>query len=570
MQFKPPGCVVTKSIPFAIRWPVVIVLLALMFAAQPGVAQQVETGTTPAAAPVAQDPFGRDTPRGLVEGLLGALARGDYQQASVYLDLAAWPTSEHAVRGPQLARQLQTVLDRQGQFLTFAELSSAVTGRLTDGLDADLERLGALRAAEETYPILARRSDVDEVLVWRLAEETLIRIPGLAFSSVETPVDVILPTSLKETSVFGAPVGHWLALIAIALLSAAAAVVPVYLLIRQIDRAPDRHQRRRAIMLLRASAMPLGLILGVILVTTFSTLAGVSIVARATAGRVAEVVVWIALAWLLWRVIDAVSEFSIQQMSRRQRPTGVSAVALARRALKTIVVFIVALLALDTIGVDMTAGIAALGIGGLALALGAQKTIENFVGSLTLVVDRPVQVGDFCRFGDTLGTVEDIGMRSTRIRTLDRTVVTIPNGDFSTMQIENLTIRDQFLLKHELTLQYDTTNAQLRQILADLRELLEGNPSVVTDGARARFIEFGSDALIVELFAYVRAKDWADSLRIREDINLRIIEIVEEAGAGFAFPTRTIHLSVDDAQKIADVAARKQADPSPESDKASS
>ena len=532
-----------------IRLCLVVALLSLASAGA-AYAQMIDSGQTAAAPAEVQDPLGRSTPRGLVEGLLSALARGDYERAAAFIQLTAWPENERTARGPQLARQLQRVLDRNGQFSPFAELSNQSTGRLSDDLDPNLERVGSLKANDETYPLLARRVTVDDISYWQLAEETMTRIPALAFASTDAPIDSVLPDFLKDNALFGAPLGHWFAVVLAALLVSGLVAGVMVLATRYIDRLPASSRRRRPVMLLRAALKPLGLAIGVILVMIIANVSGISIVARTTTGRFAEILLWVAVAWLIWSVIDGVSEFSIQRMSRRQRPTGVSAVSLARRAAKTIIVGVVILAGLDTMGVDMTAGIAALGIGGLALALGAQKTIENFVGSLTLVIDRPVQVGDFCRFGENLGTVEDIGMRSTRIRTLDRTVVTVPNGEFSTMQIENYSVRDKFLLKHELTLQYDTTNDQMRTILANLREMLANDQDIVPESERVRFMGFGADALIVELFAYARAVDWSAFLEIRENVNLEIIRIVEEAGSGFAFPTRTVHLTVDDAAKL--------------------
>ncbi|MEF2559430.1 mechanosensitive ion channel family protein, partial [Aurantimonas sp. C2-5-R2] len=175
---------------------------------------------------------------------------------------------------------------------------------------------------------------------------------------------------------------------------------------------------------------------------------------------------------------------------------------------------------------ETSTGLAALGIGERALALGAQKTIENFVGSLTLVVDQPVRAGDFCQFGGMLGTVEDIGMRSTRIRTLDRTPVTVPNGKFSAMKIENFTRRDRFGFHHEFGLRYEATPNQMRQFLAALRTMFSVDTRLETESHRVRFLGYGADALPVEIFAYVFARDWNHFLEIQEELALQIMDIV--------------------------------------------
>ena len=199
----------------------------------------------------------------------------------------------------------------------------------------------------------------------------------------------------------------------------------------------------------------------------------------------------------------------------------------------------------SNIGIPITPVLAGLGVGGLAVALAAQSTIENVIGGLTLFGDRPVRVGEFCRFGDTLGTVEEIGLRSTRIRTLERTVVTVPNAEFSKMELENFNLRDQMLLHTTIGLRYETTPEQLRRVLAELYELLLTHPKVVDDPLWVRFAGFGAYSLDVEFFAYVGSADRLEFFAVREEIYLRIMDLIDEAGTGFAFPSQTHYLAQD-------------------------
>lgn len=189
--------------------------------------------------------------------------------------------------------------------------------------------------------------------------------------------------------------------------------------------------------------------------------------------------------------------------------------------------------------------LAGLGLGGLAVALAAQGTIQNFIGGFTLFADRPLSVGDFCRYGDKVGTVEGIGLRSTRIRSLERTVVTVPNAEFANLQLENFARRDRMLVRATLGLRYETTDDQLRFVLAELRELLIAHPRVLDDPARVRFVGFGEHALNVEVFAYVNTSDWNEFLAIQEDIYLRMMKVVREAGTSMAFPSRTLYHTRD-------------------------
>ena len=188
------------------------------------------------------------------------------------------------------------------------------------------------------------------------------------------------------------------------------------------------------------------------------------------------------------------------------------------------------------LGVPVVPVLAGLGVGGLALALAAQSTIENFLGGLTLFADRPVRVGDFCKFGDKLGVVEEIGLRSTRVRTLARTLVTVPNAEFAKLHLENYTKRDQMWYHPRLQLRYETTEDQIRYILVEVRKILYAHPKVSPDPARIRFVAFGSYSLDLDIYAYIEVTDYGEFLEVSEDLNLRIMGIVKKAGTGLAIP----------------------------------
>jgi len=201
----------------------------------------------------------------------------------------------------------------------------------------------------------------------------------------------------------------------------------------------------------------------------------------------------------------------------------------------------------NRLGIPVYGIVAGPGVGGLAIALAAQPTIENLIGGLNLFADKPIRVADFCKYGDAVGTVEAIGIRSTRIRGIDRTLTTIPNAALAKMPIVNLTRRDQMLIQAVIGLRYDTTPEQLRYILVRLREMLLGHPRVHPEPARARFIGFGASSLDIEVFAYVMTSDWNVFLGIREDILLRVMDIIEQGGSAIAFPSRTLYLGRDRA-----------------------
>ena len=201
-------------------------------------------------------------------------------------------------------------------------------------------------------------------------------------------------------------------------------------------------------------------------------------------------------------------------------------------------------------GINITAALAGLGVGGIAVALAAQKTLENVIGGVSLIADQALRVGDFLSLGDVQGTVEDVGLRSTRIRTLERTLVSLPNGQIANMKLETISVRDKFWFHPVIGLRYETTPVQLRTILSNFRESLRRHPNVDPSSVRVRFIRFGAFSLDVDIFAYASADDWSNFLEIQEELLFGIIDVVHMAGAGIAFPSQTTYLATDGSDKL--------------------
>jgi len=264
-----------------------------------------------------------------------------------------------------------------------------------------------------------------------------------------------------------------------------------------------------------------------------------------------EVVFFAAGSWAVMSFSGVIAETIINSPRMSQKGLDASLWRLGFRVLGLVIALLIIFKGLADIGVPVLPVAAAAGVSGLAVALAAQPTLENFIASLTLYFDRPLKVGDFCRYGEDpagfwrIGTVEEIGLRSVRLRGIDRTVTTIPNADFSKLQLINLATRDRMLLRTTITLRYETTPEQLRFVLAKLREMLLAHPKITEDPARVRFVGFGDCSLNVEIFAYGDTQDWNEFLGIQEDIYLRIIDIVNEAGTGFAFPSQTTYFARD-------------------------
>lgn len=267
------------------------------------------------------------------------------------------------------------------------------------------------------------------------------------------------------------------------------------------------------------------------------------------------------LAWFVLAVSDRLADaFSgSQDVPPEKRRVDAALMRILFRLLSIIGLVFLGVFAAEYVGIPLAPLVAGLGVGGLAIALAIRPTLENVIGGLTLFADRPVRVGDFCSYGDKIGTVEEIGLRSTRIRSLERTIVTVPNSEFAQMQIDNFAARDLRLLKTILQLRYETTPDQLRYVLAELRRMLLGHPMVTPDPARVRFVGYGAFSLDVEVFAYLRCQDHNVFLAIQEDILLRMADIIRDSGTGFAFPSQTLYVSRDTGVDAARAAKAEEA-----------
>jgi MscS family membrane protein len=244
----------------------------------------------------------------------------------------------------------------------------------------------------------------------------------------------------------------------------------------------------------------------------------------------------ITIAWLLWRLM-ALSLKHFRLIAERGHHTGVaSLLLLSERVGKVVVVLVAIFVVLSIAGVDTSTALAGVGLTGVAVALGAQKTVENLLGGVFLLTDRALAVGDTCSISNRVGTVEDVTLRSVRLRTPEQTLLMIPAGILAQSSLENLTSRTKILLQSMLRVRYGSTTSQLRQILTGVRELIEKHPGVETASARIRLVGFGEQAIELELFAYVLTTDWVEFLTVREELLLQIAAIIEESGTEFAQP----------------------------------
>jgi MscS family membrane protein len=262
-----------------------------------------------------------------------------------------------------------------------------------------------------------------------------------------------------------------------------------------------------------------------------------------------------AFYWALTRLTYWISLRMWNQMTSRGMYAERSLLSLTRRVLDVAIFFLIALLVFrDVLGWNLTAALAGLGIGGLAIGLGAQKTFENMMGGISILTDRAVLVGDACRIGDQRGIVEDIGLRSTKLRTEERTLVSIPNGTVATATLENFRLRDKILFRQVVRLRYDLAPDHVRYVLEQLRGVLARHPKVDEASARVRLLKLGENAIEVEIYAYILTREYREFLAVQEELILQAMDVLESSGAAVALPTQTTMVTREawiDPQKAA-------------------
>jgi MscS family membrane protein len=311
---------------------------------------------------------------------------------------------------------------------------------------------------------------------------------------------------------------------------------------RVLAHVVARTQTRWDDLLLERVARPLTGLWAIALFTAFHAWLGLGAEESAVVHHVLRAATYLTLFWAGFRAVDVAFAAASTGPWTRTSPAVVGFLPLGRKVGKIVLLALGLVAVLNELGFQVASLLAGLGIGGIALALAAQKTVENLFGSVAIGVDQPFRVGDFVRVEDVLGTVEAIGMRSTRIRTLDRTLVSFPNGKLADMRAETFAVRDRIRLVANLGLAYGTTAEQMRAVLQGVEATLRSQPKLWPEGLSVRFTEFKDSTLNVEVVAWFATADWSEFTAIRQDVLLEWMALVERAGTSFAFPTRTVHV----------------------------
>jgi MscS family membrane protein len=480
------------------------------------------------------DDFDRGVPRTCLLGFLDAANQADFERAAKYLDLRYLPYGVSPQQGPELARQLKIVLDR-ALWVDPELLSTDPEGYAEGELHSSRDLIGRIQVGERKIDLLLQRVPRDDgVLIWKISSATVNWIPDLYAEYGYGRVGERLARLMPSGEFLGLQLWQWL--MAFGLLIAAYIIVYVPTKIAAI--LINRRATELSAKVAGFVTGPFRLLLALVLAGTQVELIHPSIKARAIMNT--QTLLTITLCWTCIILIGLLRDFFAIRLLKKGSEAGVVLMRPITRILQVLVVVVAMMIWVENLGFKATSLLAGLGIGGLALALAAQKSIENVIGAISLFGSAPVKIGDFGRFGGKLGTVEEIGLRYTNIRTLDRTIVHIPNAVFADMELENFTDREKIWYHPVIKLSRKTSPDQIRYILVEVRKMLYSHPGVDPEPARVRFTGFGSDSLNIDVFAYILRTVYSEYLEVAEDLNLRIMDIISKAGTELALPVQNV------------------------------
>jgi MscS family membrane protein len=520
-----------------------LVLSAVVFCA-PLIAQDALTQILqPAVATTPSKPadhLGRDTPYGTVFGFLQAASSGNYTLAAQYLQLS---TARRQSEGDALAMKLKAAMDRS--FAGNLQPSRQPEGVPQEGVPLDRQKLGTMSSGDVEDDLdLLRVTDPTAGRIWLISADTLSKIPDLYDQVEARQVETNLPAWTVKHQLGGMPLWQWFALFVLVPIAAAAGWLVLAVLQLPL-RWWARHRGKTDLEHSRSLSGPLWLLIATSIHRIGAVYVDMPLLSRHYYGQITAIAFAISGAWILWRVI----RWSLHRVRNRAIALGHSGTGslmlLGERMIKAGIFLLAVFFILGILGVNLTTALAGVGIGGLAVGFGAQQTIANLFGGVSVLGDEVIRVGDLCKFGDRTGTVEDIGLRSTRVRTEERTLLAIPNGTVATINVENLSRRDKIIFKTVLNFHLDTSSEHLEAVLADLRRLLTTHDKVEPSTARVRLIEVTASSINVEVVCYVLTQNFDVFSNVREDLLLQIMKYVEESPANLARPSQTLYLSPD-------------------------
>lgn len=480
------------------------------------------------------------SPRAAVQSFADAGRNGDFAGAAAFMALSA---PEYAGREAELAGRLKSVLDsRLG--LDFERLSPLAEGESGDGLPLDREQVGVIKTrAGKSIPIRLTRVGRGDARRWIFSSATVASVDELFADLPDYWIRERLPDVLRTPGPFGVLAWQWIALLVLIPLSAILGLLlgrPTRAVLRRLVARTSTDLDDKLVTSARGPIILLWSVLASRLALGWLAL---PVDAALFIGEMQQALAIVAAFWMILRAITVLQDNLAQEEWTAKHPALRSLIPLGARIARVFVFIAAVLVTISQFGYPIATILAGLGIGGIAVALGAQKSLEHFFGSVSIGIDQPFRVGDWVIINGVEGEIEAIGLRSTQIRTLDRTVVSMPNGQLADTRSENFARRERIHWRTNIGLTYGTPSATLRTVRDEIEALLRAHPKMWLERVVVRFSGFGAYAIDLELFCWITTDQPDEYREIREALMFGIMEIVERNGASFAYPTTMVHMA---------------------------
>ena len=514
---------------------------------QAAVSHAQSSASTGAARPssIEDDEVAPDSPRASLEDYLRLCQKGKYGEAAKYLNLPP----QMAKSGAKLARRLKAVLDRR-LFLDLDAVSPLSGGSLNDRLPPNYEEIGRIQGPDgKTESVkLVQKGFPGSDAHWAFSQSVVVKIDDWYAALDERWFLEHLPPYLLRTSARNIMVWQWMTLPVLVFLSWGVGYVLSRISRKLLSLMAARTASTWVDAFVAQIGGPLTLSWMLLLVSVALPWLGLPVSSAQYGQSIIRGCFLFVLFWVLSRLVEAWGKLLIASKWAKQRAVSNSLVTLGVRVGKICILVVAVVTLVTATGYPAASLLAGLGVGGLAVALAAQKTLEHLFGAFSIGADEPFREGDFIKVDDISGTVESIGLRSTRIRTTERTVVSMPNGKLSEMRVECFSVRDRLFLSCTIGLVYETTEQQMRQVLNGFEHTLSSHPKIWPDNVSVRFKGFGASSLNIDVAAWFLTTDWDEFITIRQEVLLAFMNSVKQAGTSFALPTQTIHVEPYEAK----------------------
>ncbi len=485
----------------------------------------------------AEEAYDHDSPRASMVHFMSLARSGDFEAAGDYLDVAPADVK----LAPELARKLQAVLDRK-LWIEVESLSPLASGNTEDGIAGASDELGQIVTEGVPAPVRIVRRRRDDKVLWIFSRSTVSHVDEWYAGLQDRWLLEHMPKRLLRTGPRNLMWWQWLAMPVLVLVSWGLGLLLSALSTRVMSWFASRSRVAWDDVLVERLKRPIALWWALAVVYCCLPFLSLYAPAEKFMTSLLQTLFLVGFFFALSGVIDVAADSILRSSWAAVRQTSGSLISLGSRLTKAALTAIAVVAILSQLGFPIASILAGLGVGGLALALAAQKTVENLFGAFSIGADQPFREGDLVKVGDFTATCELIGLRSTRFRTPDRTVISLPNGKLAEMQIETYARRDRLRFALVLGLVRTTSAAQVRAVIQGVKDLLNSQPKLYPGSATVRFDKYGPSSLDIAIECYIDTRDWGVYADLKQELLLNIMDIVEANGSALSLQAAHVQL----------------------------